>query len=99
MSDEVVDMITDRPQDRAGPGSVVTPGGWSRGPIRLTNADEIRVELAKVYRAAKRGQIPTEVATRLTYILGELRKAYETSVIERRLAALESIDEQHARTT
>lgn len=58
---------------------------------RLSTADDIRLEMARVYRAAKSGQIPPEVATRLVYILGEIRKAHELTVIEAQVAELERI--------
>ncbi len=43
-------------------------------PIKLTNHGEIRNELAKIYRLARAGRIDTQDATRLAYILGELKK-------------------------
>jgi hypothetical protein len=46
--------------------------------------------MGRVYRDARRGQIESSEAARLVYILGELRKTYEASTLERRLAALES---------
>ena len=55
----------------------------------LRDIDAIRREMGRVYRDARRGQIDTSEAARLVYILGELRKAYEASTLERRLAALE----------
>jgi hypothetical protein len=58
-------------------------------PIRLANADEIRIEMAKVYRQAKNGQIGMQDATRLVWILGELGKAHERAVLEHRLDTLE----------
>lgn len=75
------------------------PSDAAKGPIRLTTADEIRVEMAKVYRLARRGQMPTDQATKLTYILGELRKALELSVIERRIQQLERDHEALAHPT
>ena len=66
------------------------PVGAARlGPIRLTTVDEIRVEMAKVYREARRGKLPTEEATRLVYVLTQIVKVHEMAVIERRIAALE----------
>jgi hypothetical protein len=63
----------------------------STAPIRLATAEDIRKEMAKVYRDAKRGQIPTEVATRLVYILGEIRKAHELTVLEAQVTELERV--------
>lgn len=57
--------------------------------ICLRDVDAIRREMGRVYRDARRGQIETTEAARLTYMLSELRKTYEVSVLERRLAALE----------
>jgi hypothetical protein len=68
------------------------PGPAARlGPIRLTTVDEIRVEMAKVYREARRGKLPTEEATRLVYVLTQIVKAHEVAVIERRIEALENL--------
>lgn len=59
-------------------------------PIKLGTPDEMRLEMARVYREARAGKLDTQEASRLVYILGELRKAYETHVIDTRLKALES---------
>lgn len=58
--------------------------------ISLRDIDAIRREMGRVYRDARHGQIETSEAARLVYILGELRKTYEASVLERRLVVLES---------
>ena len=68
------------------------PGPSARpGPIRLTTVDEIRVEMAKVYREARRRTLPTEEATRLVYVLTQIVKAHEVAVIEPRIEALEKL--------
>ncbi|BDI07138.1 hypothetical protein [Sphaerotilus microaerophilus] len=59
-------------------------------PIKLGTPDEMRLEMARVYREARSGTLDTQEASRLVYILGELRKAYETQVIDQRLKALEN---------
>ena len=46
-------------------------------------------ELGKVYREARRGVLDIGDATRLTYILRELRCALEAGDIERRIEELE----------
>lgn len=56
----------------------------------LHDVDAIRREMSRVYREARRGTLDTREAGRLVYILGEIRKCYEVSVLERRLAALEN---------
>lgn len=58
--------------------------------LSLRDIDAVRREMSRVYRDARRGQIESTEAARLVYILGELRKTFEVSVLERRLAALES---------
>ena len=57
--------------------------------ICLRDMDAIRREMGRVYRDARCGQIESSGAARLVYMLAELRKTYEVSVLERRLAALE----------
>ena len=61
-----------------------------RTRISLRDVDAIRREMARVYRDARRGQLETSQAARLTYMLSEIRKTWEVSVLERRLTALES---------
>lgn len=60
------------------------------GRIRLSNAREIRAEMATVYRLARLRQLDPQEATRLVYILDRIGKAYELEVIEQRLDALEN---------
>ena len=43
-------------------------------PIRLGTLEEIRREMAKVYRDMRRGKVETQDGTRLVYVLGELVK-------------------------
>ena len=42
------------------------------GPLK--NIPGVQRELARVYRAARRGQIPTDSATRLAGILNDIRR-------------------------
>ena len=55
----------------------------------LDNVGGIVSELGKVYRQARRGQLDTQDATRLAFILREIRIALESSDIEKRLEVLE----------
>lgn len=57
--------------------------------ICLRDIDAVRREMARLYRDARRGQLEITAAAKLTYILGELRRTFELSVIERRISALE----------
>lgn len=83
----VIDWATGAPD----PTPPVTPDDdidAARLPLR--NGVDVRRELAKVYREARSGKLDKAEAAKLTYILGELRKAIELEEIERRLDALES---------
>jgi len=57
--------------------------------IDLRNAEAMRREMADVYRAMKSGKIKSQDGTRFVYVLGELRRAYETDVLQKRLEKLE----------
>ena len=82
------------PRTRAGAAAAEDPTPRGAAPIRLATAEDIRKEMAKVYRQAKRGQIATAEATRLVYILGEIRKAIETETLEAQVAELERLYDQ-----
>lgn len=57
--------------------------------IPLKSADDVRLELGKVYRDMRQGRIDMADGTKLAYVLGQLAKAIETGVIEARMEALE----------
>lgn len=57
--------------------------------IRLGNINQIRAELAAVYREARLGKLDTAVATRYTYMLRELAVLIRDHDIEKRLEAIE----------
>lgn len=58
-------------------------------PIKLDSLRHLRDEMGRVYREARAGKIDTQGATRLIYMLGELRKLYEAIELEDRIEALE----------
>ena len=88
--------MTKASASRAVSGEVVDPAPpGRRAPVRLDTADSIRLEMARVYRDARAHKLDSQEASRLVYMLGEIRKAYETTVIERRLKSLE---EEHEGT-
>jgi len=66
-------------------------------PGRLKKLSDLRQELAFVYRDTRQGLIPTQDATRLTYILTALRQVIEVEMVEQRLDSLEKIVEQRHR--
>jgi hypothetical protein len=57
--------------------------------VRLGTVGEVRVELAKIYRAAKRGEMAWSDATKAAHVLGLIARLIEGSTIERRLSQLE----------
>ena len=59
--------------------------------VRLSNTDDIRRELAAVYREAKLGRLPTSEATRLAYMLDLLRRGFEQTRLEQRIAHIEAL--------
>jgi hypothetical protein len=66
-----------------------TPRGGQRTP--LASLEHVARELARVYRAAKRGDIEVNTAAKLTYILATLGKVLEAAQFEARIEALERI--------
>lgn len=85
MSDEpslIIDSIT-------GEIESLSPVKGHRYRCRLDTADDVRRELAKLYRETRSGLIEPQDSTKMGWLLGEVRKAIETTTIEARLSALE----------
>lgn len=57
--------------------------------INLSTSDDIRREMARVYRETRFNKIWPTNGTKLVYILINILKAYEASEIEKRLVELE----------
>lgn len=57
--------------------------------INLSTAEDVRREMGRVYREARSKKLPTNEATRLTYILTQILRATEVYLLEQRLSALE----------
>ena len=66
----------------------------SPSKVNLANPESIRQEMARVYREARGGKLDPADATKLVYMLSQIGKLYELSVIEQRLQLLE--DNQRA---
>ena len=58
--------------------------------IKLKSIDDVRVEMASVYRGMKAGSIETSDGTKLVYVLSAIAKAIETHDIEKRIKLLEA---------
>jgi hypothetical protein len=55
----------------------------------LNNLENVKRELARVYRRVKAGDLPSEEGSKRAYILSTLGKIIEAADLERRIAALE----------
>ena len=56
---------------------------------QLSSLAGVRIELVKIYRSARRGELDTQDMTRLAYVLGQIAKVIETGDLEKRLERLE----------
>lgn len=62
--------------------------------IDLKTIDDIRLEMARVYREMRDCRIEAQQGTRLVYVLSQIGKLIELHEIERRIAALETLNEK-----
>jgi predicted nucleic acid-binding protein len=60
--------------------------------INLATSEDIRREMAKVYRETRCNKILPTNGTKLVYMLVNILKAYEVTEIEKRLTDLELAD-------
>lgn len=58
--------------------------------INLSSSEDIRREMARIYREARSRNIAPNDATKLIYILAQILKAHEIHFIEEKLLDLES---------
>ena len=74
-------------------GEVVeyTPNGKAaRYRAKLDTLQDVRREMAKVYREARSGLVDVQDATKLTWCLQAMGKVIEGSDLEKRIEALEN---------
>ena len=57
----------------------------------LKTIDDVRVEMARVYRDMRSGKIDTQDGTKLAYVLAQLGKLIEAGELEKRVEALEGV--------
>ena len=57
--------------------------------LNLSTSEDVRREMAKVYREARSRQIEPSEATKLVLILTQILRAHEQVVLEGRIAELE----------
>lgn len=58
--------------------------------LKLETVANVRRELARIYREARRGELKVDHATRLAYLLDLMARMIERSELEARIAALET---------
>jgi len=58
--------------------------------INLHDAHAIRRELASVYRDMRTSRIEAQDGTRLSYVLNQLLRAYESCVLQEKIEAIET---------
>ena len=57
--------------------------------LNLSTSEDVRREMAEVYRGARSRQIEPSEATKLVFILTQILRAHEQVVMEDRIAQLE----------
>lgn len=80
-----------RPESGAGAALALMPPPSHGQVIHLHDLDALRLELGKVYRLVRSGKMDSQQGTRLAYLIGELRKLHEATLIEKRIAMLEQL--------
>jgi hypothetical protein len=78
----------DRAESPAGSGIWLLPTPYR---IDLKTLDDVRVEMARVYRDMRSGRIESQDGTRLVYVLAQIGKIIEAVEIEKRVEALEAV--------
>jgi len=61
--------------------------------IDLATLEQVRSEMARVYRESRSGKLDSQEASRFTYILSQIGKMIELAVLERRIERLEGLQD------
>jgi hypothetical protein len=83
--------IKDSLEVRTVEGEVLSP---TPPRINLATLEDVRREMARVYRDMRNQIIDGQDGTRLTYVLSQLGKLHEMAEVEKRVNALETILKQ-----
>lgn len=59
--------------------------------LPLRNADDVRLEMAKVYREMRGARLDMADGARLIWVLGQINRVIETSLVEQRVDAMERV--------
>lgn len=62
--------------------------------IKLNNIEDVRREMATIYREARAGRMDVTDVGKLAYVLTGIGKLIEIEAIERRIAALETMQKK-----
>lgn len=79
---------------RTSPSDSVAPPVRLR--LRLNTIDDVKAEMARLYREGKAGTREVSDVSRLANVLALLGRLIEGSELERRLTALEETEGRHA---
>jgi hypothetical protein len=89
MTTEALTVSDDNPGDgRVVRGVAILP---TPPRIDLKTIDDVRVEMARVYRDMRAGRIETADGTKLAYVLSQIGKLIEAGDLEKRMEALEGV--------
>ncbi len=69
----------------------VIPFSDKHPTIHLKTLHDVRIEMAKVYRAAKTGEINSQEGARLIYMLSSLGKVIEAQQVDERVDAINRV--------
>lgn len=75
----------------SGSGSSGTPLARALGRHKLDTLNDVRDEMARVYRAVCGGKLETKSGQGLVYMLGQIGKATEGADLEKRIEELERL--------
>jgi hypothetical protein len=77
-------------------------GGFALLPtpprIDLKTIDDVRVEMARVYRDMRARRIETQEGTRFSYVLAQIGKLIVSGELEKRLEAVEGVLKHRAKS-
>jgi hypothetical protein len=86
-------MIKQQPESAKFPAVTIDVASGACTPtppkIKLNSLDDVRREMATVYREARGGRMDASEAGRLAYILSGIGKLIEATDIERRIVQME----------
>jgi len=87
MRETIENTATDSPASPSGRGIRLLP--TPSPTIHLKTLDDVRIEMAKVYRDMKLGKLPTQDGTRLVYVLSQIGRVIDADQIAERVEAVE----------